>query len=545
MLTSILNTKASALTINGGSDCSPNSVINCGVTSTQQLVNYLPGHTAILDLYSKSFGINAADISNLRNTTVHPNEDVTYAGSVNVNNDVIVNGRIVDTNAITAGRQNISNRYGSSRQVNYAGYSFFIRTPRVSFVVASIPAFVVMKNGVFQFAILTSCANPVRATAVPVTPKKTTSIATYTCDNLTLAISSTDPNTIVANVKHSQTNGATYNNVTYQFKNDTNNIITSLTAGDTNVNYSSVNSFGPQTVTATVNFTLSGRSVSATSPNCVKSITLATTPVYACTSLTLSAAASNPNTIVMNVSHIQTNGAVYKDVIYQIKNVTTGSNNTTLTSGDTNVNYTFSNYGEQSITATVEFMLNGNIVSATSPNCIRSVTIAQPSTPNYACLSITLSRDPNNPDSVIATSAYTATGGATFSGVSYDFGDNTVQVVTNPSNLTVDHTYANPGTYLVSATYTFTVGTTSETVSNANCENTVTFTPPPTAMCAIPGLAQYPANAPQCVTIIPASHLVNTGPGGVGMFASILGGVSVVSGTSYYLITRYRNRKLL
>ncbi|HEY5268219.1 MAG TPA: hypothetical protein VII94_03745, partial [Candidatus Saccharimonadales bacterium] len=296
LLTSLTTSSASALTINGGSDCSPNSVINCGITSTQQLINYLPGHNAILDLYSQSFGINSEDISNLSNTTANANEDYTVAGTVNVNNDVIVNGRIVATNAITAGRDNISNSYGSSSRVTYGGYNFYIRTPRVSFITSSIAAFVVMKNGVFQFAILTPCGNPVKAT--PVAP----------------------PAPAV--------------------------------------------------------------------------------PAYACTGLTLQVASANPNTVVMNVTHTQSNGAVFKNVSYLIDNTTTGSS-TPLVAGDTNVNYTFTSYGQQTITATVNFTVNGATVSApNAPSCVKSLTIAQPSTPNYACLLLTVSNNPSNADSI-------------------------------------------------------------------------------------------------------------------------------------------------
>jgi len=450
-LTGLVTPSASALTLNGGSDCSPNSVINCGVISTSQLTNYLPGHTAILDFYANSFGINAADISNLNNTTQNANEDYTVAGTVNVNNDVIVNGKVIATNAITGGREDISNNYGSSQKVTYDGYNFYIRTPRVSFAVASMDAFVVMKNGVFQFAILAPCGNPVKATPV----KPTTPIVPVT----------------------------------------------------------------------------------------------PTTPTYSCTALTLNVASSDLNTVVMDVTHASANGAVYNNVNYAIKNDTTGVT-TSLTAGDTNVNYTFTDYGLQTITATVDFTLDSGKtdVAATSPECVKSITIAAPSTPSYACLLLTVSNDPANADSIIATSTYTASNGATFSGVSYDFGDNsTPAVVTDSSNLTVNHTYTNPGTYLVSATYTFTVGTTSNSVSSANCEVPVTFAAPVTPMCTIPGLEQYPANSPYCVVaVIPKNpKLVNTGPGGLEAFALVLGIASIASGTAYYLIVRFKTKDLL
>jgi hypothetical protein len=200
---------------------------------------------------------------------------------------------------------------------------------------------------------------------------------------------------------------------------------------------------------------------------------------------------------------------------------------------------------------------------ASSAGCSKSITIAAPSTPDYSCTAITVSDDPSNPDSIIASSTYiptTPTNGVSFNSVTYDFGDNPANdiTVTDPTNLTVNYTYANPSTYLVSATYTFNVGTGTETVSSPNCEKTVTFLPPATTMCTLPGLTQYPANSPNCVTVTPppstpgssttpgsTTALVNTGPGGIALFAIILGSAAIVSGTGYYLTVRYKNKNLL
>jgi hypothetical protein len=438
LFTGIFASSASALTVNGGSDCSANSVINCGVTSTSELTNYLPGHTAILDLYSNSFGINQDDVNNLNNTTQNPNEDYTVAGSVDVNNDVIVDGKIVATGAMTAGRENISNAYGSSTPVTYAGDTFYMRTPRVSFITSSIAAFVVMKNGEFQFAILAPCGNPVKAIPVPVTP------------------------------------------------------------------------------------------------------------TYACSGLTLQASSSNPDLVDMSVTHAQTNGPVFKNVTYDIINTTTNSR-TSVIGSDSNVSYTFTSNGVQTVTATVNWTLNGSTVSATSPSCTKSITIAPPPPINssYSCTAINVSPDPNDQNSIVASSTYDATNGATLASAVYDFGDTSTANVTTPSNLTVDHTYSAPGTYLVSVTDTFLVNGNNETVTSANCEENVTIAPPPsTPSCTIPGLSQYAANSPQCSVAIPPSstNLVNTGPGGIWTFVIILAVAAGVSGGGYYLLMKHRNK---
>jgi len=447
IFTTLASSSASALTINGGSDCSANSVINCGATTSQQVINdynNTSNYPGVHAIYSY-FGITATDIASLNNTAVvgHVDKDGNvYVGGVN-------GTTLVATAAITAGRDDIS---PGSTKVTYQGLTFYTRRPAISFLTSSIAAFVVMKAGVFQYAILAPCGNPVKATIVP-------------------------------------------------------------------------------------------------------------QPTYSCTALTLSIASSDPNTVAMSVTHAQANGATFKNVTYVISNTTAGTT-TSVSGGDSNVSYTFSKPGVQKIVATVNFTVSGSVVMASSAGCSKSITIAPPSTPNYSCSTITVSNDPTNPDSIIVTSTYsptTPTNGVSFNSVTYDFGDDPANdiTVTNPINLTVNYTYANPGTYLVSATYTFNVGTGTETVSSANCEKNVTFLPPPSTMCTLPGLTQYPANSPNCVTVTPppptpgsptpgsTTALVNTGPGGIALFAIILGSAAIVSGTGYYLTVRYKNKKLL
>jgi hypothetical protein len=78
--------------------------------------------------------------------------------------NVFVDGqsRAVASNAVTGGRQNIA----GSTVVNFQGVTFYQRPPSVSFQQSSLPAFVSMKNGSFQFAVIASCGNAVRANAI-------------------------------------------------------------------------------------------------------------------------------------------------------------------------------------------------------------------------------------------------------------------------------------------------------------------------------------------------------------------------------------------
>lgn len=135
-------------------DCDSNAVIRCGVSSVGDLMNkYNNGDgqnsAASIRAIFSAFGISAADIQAMRGNA--------QMGTVTSGGNVSVGNQLVATNAMTGGRQNMP---GSTRHAN-GGVVFFTRPPRVSFRSSPLTAIVVMQNGVFKFAILTSCGNPV------------------------------------------------------------------------------------------------------------------------------------------------------------------------------------------------------------------------------------------------------------------------------------------------------------------------------------------------------------------------------------------------
>ncbi|HET7827854.1 MAG TPA: hypothetical protein VFK97_03235 [Candidatus Saccharimonadales bacterium] len=144
---------AAALTISGGHDCNDNAVIRCGIANSKDLAADF--QDASVDHIYSHFGISQADINNFDSQAV--------AGSVTIHGAVVVNGKVVATNALTAGRQDMS----GSKATTVDGTTFYVRPPSVSFQQPSLPAYVVMHNGRFDFAIIASCGNPVIAT-----PKK-------------------------------------------------------------------------------------------------------------------------------------------------------------------------------------------------------------------------------------------------------------------------------------------------------------------------------------------------------------------------------------
>jgi hypothetical protein len=157
LLSLILAPAVSAINIGGPSDCDKNAIIRCGAHSTGALISDYNSSAYVRGVYA-AFGISQADIANLASTNV--------AGRVTKDGNVFVDGqsRAVATNAMTGGQKDIP----GSMRVNSNGAIFYKRPPSVSFQQSSLPAFVSMQNGRFQFAVIASCGNAV--SAKPTTP---------------------------------------------------------------------------------------------------------------------------------------------------------------------------------------------------------------------------------------------------------------------------------------------------------------------------------------------------------------------------------------
>ncbi len=134
-------------------DCDDNAILKCGAYSSQEVnekYTSQPGAKAIFSV----FGINESQINQLHSSAV--------SGYVTKGGRVLVNGETVANGAITAGRQNMP----GSEAVKLGNDTFYMRPPSVSFNQDKLDAYVIMSSGKFQYAIIKSCGNPVKATPV-------------------------------------------------------------------------------------------------------------------------------------------------------------------------------------------------------------------------------------------------------------------------------------------------------------------------------------------------------------------------------------------
>jgi uncharacterized repeat protein (TIGR01451 family) len=140
-------------------DCNGNAVMYCGAYNLSKLKQKYNASASARAIY-------AASPFNISNTAF--NSAVSSSGFVdgyvNRNNTITVNGRVVATNAVTAGRSYIT---GSTR-MNISGVEAYTRPPSVSFQQARLQAYIKFDaNGKFQFAIIKACGNPATGTPTP------------------------------------------------------------------------------------------------------------------------------------------------------------------------------------------------------------------------------------------------------------------------------------------------------------------------------------------------------------------------------------------
>lgn len=176
-------------------DCSSNAVVRCGTSSMNTVRDRYNNDTTpgTQTIYSH-FGLTSNIVNNAR----------VVEGVVTKTNNVVVNGQVVATNAVTAGRGYIP---GSTRHV-INGTTFYTRSPSVSFRSAQLSAFVFLDGeGRFIGAVIKDCGNPVMgANKVVIKP-------TYECTSLTARKISrnTYEFVTVTDVKHAEVLGYTYN----------------------------------------------------------------------------------------------------------------------------------------------------------------------------------------------------------------------------------------------------------------------------------------------------------------------------------------------
>ena len=349
-------------------DCNANAVAWCGSASASDLINKYnngDGHNSaasIQNIYN-CVGITSADVHAM---TGGANGYVTNTG------DVYLGGQLVATGAITGGRQDIGG--GASTPHNCNGTTFWERPPQVSFQNPQLAAMVVMKNGVFQYAILVSCDNAVIATPI---------IPNYTCDMLN-ATPVTDKLNMYNFTSHvTFGNGAVFDKVVYDFG-DGSAPVSTLGTGDL-ISHTYTKP-GTWTAKVTAYFTLPGGTVVATTPggNCVRSISVKA-PVLSCVYLQGLPDQNNKLSYAFTLKADAENGATFTSVDFDFGDgnsqmgIKPGTGNNVLIA---TTPHTYSKAGTYTVIPTLHFTTpTGNQTVVGAGNCVAHITPTPPPPP--------------------------------------------------------------------------------------------------------------------------------------------------------------------
>lgn len=315
------------------SDCDANAVIYCGVSSVGDLhskYNNGDGRNSAASIQHIFgwFGISSSEMGALGTTARN--------GSVSSNGNVYLDGKVVATDALTGGRQNMS---GSTTRT-HNGTTFYTRPPSVSFASSPLDAYVIMKGDVFQFAILKSCGNPVKATpkAQPPAPKPTPPPATKPTPPAPQPTPAPPPPPAPVPVPTP---------------------VSICSGNTTNTASSSVTSQGGNCSTNTT--------VNQQPP--------AQAPSGQCLSLGVQISKDNPLAITASVSFQALGGAQLQSIAY---NFGDQSPPTSVPAGQPSASHTYAQAGTYTVVATLTFMSSPPIAAA---SCQASITVTAPPPP--------------------------------------------------------------------------------------------------------------------------------------------------------------------
>ncbi len=578
-------TKADNVQFNGPRDCDSNSVFYCGAMSVAEVQQKYNSNHSARNIYDY-FGIDNKDVNNLPRTA--------QAGRVYKNGNVVLNGKVVATNAFSAGRENPGN---ISKPVTHNGTTFYVRPNSQAFLSDSITAYVVMENGVFSFAILSSCGNPVSADAktnpkyelnkkvrvpggdwksvdainygeqfeykVVVTSTGTGPVRDLYVKDAVPADITRVPNSLTRDGEPASDTNFFGNNgirigrlpqgekVTFIFKatsTQKTQPVPCTEKAPVNVAHSNGGGLPAQTDKATVTL----KCKTSPSYKIVKQVQIIGSQEWLDNITVPNGTEVRYRIVVSSDGTAPVTNLVVGDVLPTGVNYTTGTllqdnkavaDATKFFAGGINI-------GSLKNGATTTFVFNAmvgtkDLATKCEPGALNNIANmkADNLTPkndnavvNKLCQPQKISCDLLTANSLgdrkfQFTVKYSATPGATYKSSTFNFGDNGSVYVTDKTS--AEYTYKTDGTYTASALLTFMIDGKSQTVTSDNCQVKVSTKTPPN-MCVIPGKESLPANSPDCVNepVVQgkAGSLPNTGPGAI---LGLFIGVSSISAMAY------------
>jgi len=344
-------------------DCDNNAIIHCGFQSASQFIQDVQnnsddlGHHDLHNLYA-NYGLVPADYTRFVSSA--------RLGTAYKDGRVVVDGQTVATNSSSIGRLASFQGSGYFTKAIYGVGTYYGNTNQQAFHSDSIPVMVMFNNrGVMQFAVLTSCGNPL--TGTPVTPA-------YSCNAIHKTPVPNTPNTYSFTASGSASGNASITHYTYNFGDGSAPVVTDNGATAVVHTYTKP---GNYKATVTITVSLPGnQTVTATSLPCSTPVSVVA-PFYSCVQLTGAFIDKNKFSYSFNATASYGNGATFKSADFNFgdKQVVNGVTPVGTTVSTT---HTYGSAGNYTITATLHFNANGVAKNVT---CTASVTPTQPPTP--------------------------------------------------------------------------------------------------------------------------------------------------------------------
>lgn len=345
---------------------SADAIIQGGAVTEKELLQKYDANASGVQSIFQHYGIRRSDLAGQTSEIKH--------GIVYQDGTVKVDGKTVATGAYSVARKPFWDSNGNAPRTVPVNGTTLYEGPNMSIFVRSVDAYVFFRNGVFYRAILSSCANPVMATATntpkPATPKPVVA-PVYSCDN----VKATQITRTRFNVEVGATakNGAKIVNYTYNFGDGTTETITSKS---TSHDYKEP---GVYTIKVTVNVNVNGKTVATPIGTCVTTVTVDEPPktaVYKCESLAARAVQGKDRTYAYTLLYTAENGAVLTGATY---NFGDGHSKKVISDKATAVEYQYAQPGTYTTTVTLTFSVpkNGTVVEKTS-TCATNITVPKP-----------------------------------------------------------------------------------------------------------------------------------------------------------------------
>ncbi len=431
--------------IDNDPDCDTVAIIKCGAFSMSKVREKYNNDGLYKDQPKvfAAFGISKSEL-----------EGSFEEGIVYRDGRVTVGGKVVATNAKTAGRWNNP----TSDMTKISGTERAYKMSTSHFVDEGQTAFVKMVNGEFKFAIMKSCGNPVSATAKPkpIAECKALTVATLSRTKFRFDGSAHTVNSTVKSFTFVVKKGGT----TVDTK--------TITTEKDNMSYEYTQAIaGSYTVTLTVDTTEGKKTSSACNANFT--VKEEATPDYSCDKLTITKLTDSSWKFATTTT---AKNATLKSIEY----VVTKGGAEVSRSASTTYNQTAP--GTYSVQAYATFTVAGADKKVTADACKGTIVIEEKENPAYACTKLTITKLTDS-SWKFATST-SATGGATLKKTEYVVTKDG-QEVSRSTNDTYNQTA--PGTYTVQSFVTFTVDGADKTVTADACKGTIVIKETPAYTC--------------------------------------------------------------